>query len=58
MGRVVPLGEVPIDVDELEPDDLEPSLLVSREDPAGQLALDTVRLDEDKGAFASRRVSF
>ena len=55
MGRVVPLGEVAVDLDQLEADDLEAALLVAREDPTGQLALDAVGLDEDEGAFGHGR---
>ena len=47
----MPLGEVALDVDELEPDDLEAALLVAGEDAPDQLALDAVGLDEDEGAF-------
>src|SRR5688572_8501927 len=51
MGGVVLLGELTLDLDELEPHDLEAALLVPGEDPAGQLALDAIRLDEDEGSF-------
>ena len=51
MGGVVLLGELTLDLDELEPHDLEATLLVPGEDAAGQLALDAVRLDEDEGSF-------
>ena len=54
---VVPLGEVAIDVDELEPDELEAALLVAGEDAADQLALDAVGLDEDEGPFGAWHVS-
>ena len=54
--RVMALGEVAIDVHELEPDDLEAALLVAGEDPADQLALDAVGLDEDEGPFESWHV--
>ena len=46
------LGERAVDVDELEPDDLEAALLVAGEDPPDQLALDAVGLDEDEGSFS------
>jgi hypothetical protein len=48
---VVALGQLAIDLDELEPDDLEAALFVAGEDPADQLALDAVGLDEDEGAL-------
>ena len=56
MRRVVTLGEFAIDPHELEPDDLEAASLVTREDPADQLALDAVGLDEDESAFAAWHV--
>ena len=56
MRRVMALGEVAIDPHELEPDDLEAASLVAREDPADQLALDAVGLDEDESAFAAWHV--
>ena len=56
MRRVVTLGEVAIDPHELEPDDLEAASLVTREDPADQLALDAVGLDEDESTFAAWHV--
>src|SRR5450759_4058730 len=46
VDRVVSLRQVPIDLDELEPHDLEAALLEAGDDLAGQLALDAVRLDE------------
>ena len=56
MRRVVPFGEVAVDPHELEPDELEPARLVAREDPADQLALDAVGLDEDEGSFGAWHV--
>ena len=56
MCRVVPLGEVAIDPNELEPDDLEAACFVAREDAADQLALDAVGLDEDEGSFGAWHV--
>ena len=56
MDGVVPLGERAIDVHELEPGDLEPALLVPREDATDQLALDAVGLDQDEGSFGLRHV--
>ena len=56
MGGVVPLGEVAIDLHELEPDELEPARLVAGEDAADQLALDAVGLDEDEGSFGAWHV--
>ncbi len=49
---VVPLGEVAIDMDELEPGDLQAARLIAREDATDELALDAVGLDEDEGSFA------
>ena len=57
VGGVVPLGEVAIDVDELEADELQAALLVAGEDAADELALDAVGLDEDEGPFGGRHVS-
>ena len=54
--RVVALGEVAVDADQLEPDELEAAFLVAREDPADQLALDAVGLDEDEGSFGAWHV--
>src|SRR3990172_1880123 len=48
MDRVVALGQRPIDRHELEPDDLEPALLESGDDPPAQLALNAIGLDEDE----------
>jgi len=47
----VAFGQLAIDVDQLEPDDLEATLFVAGNDPAGQLALDGVGLDEDEGSL-------
>jgi hypothetical protein len=51
MGVVVPFGQIAIDLHQLQPHDLEPPLLVPREDATRQLALDAIGLDEDEGAF-------
>ena len=56
MGVVVPLGEVAIDLHELESGELEAALLVSGEDAPDQLALDAVGLDEDEGPFGAWHV--
>jgi len=48
---VVPLGQIAVDLDKLEPDDPQSALFVAGEDPADQLALDAVGLDEDEGAL-------
>src|SRR6185369_4836650 len=56
MRRVMALSEIPIDPHELEPDDLEAASLVTREDPADQLALDAVGLDEDESTFTAWHV--
>ena len=53
---VVTLGEVAIDLHELEPDEPEAPILVAREDPADQLALDAVGLDQDERAFGAWHV--
>ena len=51
MDGVVPLGERPIDVDQLQPDELQAALLEAGEDPPDEQALDAVGLDQDEGAF-------
>ena len=51
VGGVVTLGEIAIDLHELEPEEPETTILVAGEDPADQLALDAVGLDEDERAF-------
>src|SRR4029079_10664441 len=51
MDRVVALGEIAIDVDQLQPGELPSAFLVPREDRAGEQALDAVGLDQDEGAF-------
>src|SRR4051812_28876184 len=51
MDRVVAFRELPGDVDHLQADDLQATVLVSGEDPAGQEALDAVGLDQDEGSF-------
>jgi hypothetical protein len=48
---VVALGEIAGDLDQLQADDLQPTVLVPGEDPAGQQALNAVGLDQDEGAF-------
>jgi hypothetical protein len=45
------LRKVAIDLDELEPHDLETPLLEAGDDLADKLALDAVRLHEDESAF-------
>ena len=55
MRGVMALRQRALDVDELEPDDLEPALLVPRQDPTDQLALDAIGLHEDEGAFSHGR---
>ena len=52
MRGIVRFGKGAIDLDELEPDDLEAALLVAREDAPHELALDAVGLDEDEGPFS------
>ena len=47
----MPLGERPVDLDQLEPDDLEPALLVAGQDAPGQQALDAVGFHQDQGPF-------
>jgi hypothetical protein len=42
VDRVVALGQVAIDLDELEPDDAQSALLEPGDDPAGQEALDAI----------------
>ena len=49
---VVPLGERPVHLHELEPHDAQAALLVALEDAADEQALDAVGLDEDQGSFA------
>jgi len=56
VGLVMALGEITIDLDELEPDELEPAILVAREDAPDQLTLDAVGLDEDEGSFGAWHV--
>ena len=51
VGRVVALGQVARGLDELEPDDLQAALLIARQDPPDEQALDAVGLDEDEGSF-------
>ncbi len=48
---VVPLGQLAVDLHELEADDLEAALLEAGEDPARQESLDAVGLDQDEGSF-------
>jgi hypothetical protein len=47
----VPLGQIAIHLDKLEPGDLEAALFETGDDTADQLALDAVGLDEDEGAL-------
>ena len=49
---VVPLGERPVGLHELEPDDAQTALLVALEDATDEQPLDAVRLDEDQRPFA------
>src|SRR5439155_11982232 len=42
VDRVVALGEIAVDLDQLEADELEPALLEARQDSAGQQALHSV----------------
>jgi hypothetical protein len=51
VDRVMTLGEFPVDLNELEPDQLQAALLEAGQDPADEEALDAVGLDEDEGAF-------
>src|SRR4051794_5008552 len=53
---VVALGEVAIDLDELQPDELEAPFLISGQDPSDELALDAVGLHEDEGPFGTWHV--
>src|SRR4051794_25510198 len=53
---VVAFGEVAIHLDELQPDELEASLLISGQDPSDELALDAVGLHEDEGPFGTWHV--
>ena len=50
------LGVVAVDPDQLETGELEAAFLVARDDPADQLALDAVGLDEDEGSFGAWHV--
>jgi hypothetical protein len=52
VNGVVALGQRAIDMDQLEPNDLEATLFVAGHNPAGQLTLDAVGLDEDESSFA------
>ena len=56
MDRVVPLGQVARDLDQLQADELQAAVLVAGEDPAGEQALDAVGLDQDEGAFVHGRL--
>ena len=51
VDRIVAFGQLAIDVDQLEPDDLEAALFVAGDDPAGQQTLDAVGLHEDEGTL-------
>ena len=51
VDRVMAFGQRPVDLDELQADELEPALLVALEDPADEQALDAIGLDEDECAF-------
>ena len=54
VDRVVLLGERAVDLDQLEADDLEAALLEPGDDPAHELALDAVGLDEEERALEFR----
>jgi hypothetical protein len=51
MDGVVPLRQLAIDFDELQPDDPQAPLFIAGEYPADKLALDAVGLDEDEGTL-------
>ena len=57
MHGVVLLGQRAVDVDQLQADDLEAPLLEPGDDPAHELALDAVGLDEEEGALEFRHGS-
>jgi hypothetical protein len=52
------LGKGAINVDQLEADQLEAPLLEPGEDPPDELALDSIGLDEEKGALRFRHGSY
>ena len=51
MLRVVTFGEVAVDPQQLERDEVEPSALEARDHLADETALHAVRLDQDESSF-------
>ena len=47
-------GQLAIDLDQLQADELQATLLEAGQDPPDEQALDAVGLDEDEGAFGHR----
>jgi hypothetical protein len=52
VNGIVALGQIPIDLDQPEPDDLEAALFETGKDAAGQLALNAVWLDEYESSLS------
>jgi hypothetical protein len=51
VGGIVALGQIAVHLHELEAHDLEAALLEAGDDPARQLALNAIGLDEDEGSL-------